>query len=108
MMRVTIRRLLTSCLRHRCIFDPDLDTVEDSLSPTQRDAIVPGDKVQLAAKTSAEDAQYTSIIVCIDSMQGDLFTGVVEKVVGGNFAGAVIVEDVEFNRPDIVDLKFVS
>lgn len=52
--------------------------------------------------------QRTSIIVCIDSMQGDLFTGVVEEVIGENFVGAVIGEDVEFNRSDIVDLKFVS
>ena len=80
----------------------------DSLSPTQRDAIAPGDKVHLVAKTSTEDIQHTSIIVCIDSMQGDLFTGVVEKVVGENFVRAVIGEDVEFNRSDIVDLKFVS
>ena len=52
-----------SCLRHRCIFDPDLDTVEDSLSPTQRDAIAPGDKVQLAAKTSAEGAIHLNYCV---------------------------------------------
>ena len=97
-----------SYLRYSYNFKLDSGMKIDSLSPAQRDAIAPGDKVQLVVKPSTEDMQRTSIIVNIDSMQGDLFTGVVEEVIGENFAGTVIGEDVEFNRSDIVDLKFVS
>lgn len=97
-----------SCLRHSYNFKLDSGMKIDSLSPTQRDAIAPGDKVHLVAKTSTEDMQRTSIIVNIDNMQGDLFTGVVEEVIGENFIGAVIGEDVEFTRSDIVELKFVG